>query len=54
MNNTLEEHFVRYLEACQGQDHKAMLPYMHSEVVRSMGGKTKFLRAMALDRKSVV
>lgn len=44
---TLEEHLARYLEACQGEDPAALLPLMHSEVVRSMGGKAKFLRTIA-------
>src|SRR6185295_6152285 len=44
---TLEEHLARYLEACQGDDPAALLPLMHAEVVRSMGGKAKFLRTIA-------
>jgi hypothetical protein len=31
---TLEEHFARYLKACQEADYKSMLPFMHPEVVR--------------------
>ena len=47
MGTTLQEHLDRYLEACKGDDPAALLPLMHTEVVRSMGGKAKFLRTMA-------
>ncbi len=47
MGTTLEEHLARYVEACKGDDPAALLALMHTEVVRSMGGKAKFLRTMA-------
>ena len=47
MGTTLEEQVARYVEACTGDDPAAMLPLIHPEGVRSMGGKAKFLRTMA-------
>ena len=53
MSNSLQEHFDRYLRACQDGDYQAMLPFMDAEVVKSMGGKAKFLQAMAAVSKAM-